>query len=63
MVKIKRIRGRTIKFYLFLTAFSVASTFYILRPVLDVLEERSLSAEKQTAIDSLRAVAKGKGEV
>lgn len=54
-VKLHRFRGRTLKFYAGVIFFSVASTFYILRPVLDVLEQRTQQAEQQSALSSIEA--------
>lgn len=39
--KLKRIRGRTLGYYIAVVAFGVGSTFYIFKPVTDILEARS----------------------
>lgn len=58
MVKLYRIRGRTLKFYFLVTAFGVASGVYILRPILDELEKRHQQAEQASALKSLEAASK-----
>lgn len=41
LFRLKRLRGKGLKFYLFFSVFGVASTFYILQPVIQKLEARS----------------------
>lgn len=55
LFKIHKLRGRTISYYVVTALFGVASTFYVLRPVLDELEKRNLRAEQQAAVDTLKA--------
>ena len=54
MVKIKRYRGLSLKYYLVVTAFGVASTFYYFGPILDKLEEKRLAREQQTAMEAIK---------
>lgn len=41
LFRLKKLRGKSLKFYLFVCAFGVGSTFYIFQPVIQKLEARS----------------------
>lgn len=48
-------RGRTWKYYFFVSAFGVASAFYILKPVIDEIEGKIRKAEQQQAVEAIVA--------
>lgn len=57
---VRKIRGLSIKFYLFIAAFSGASSYYyIFKPVVDILEQRKLQLERESALSTIKA-AEGK---
>lgn len=55
MVKIRRYRGLSIKWYISVIFFGVGSTFYIFRPVIDELERRNIKLEQKSAMEAIEA--------
>lgn len=58
MVKLRRYRGLTLKWYFAVIVFGVGSTYYIFRPVIDELEKRNINLEQKTALESIAAARK-----
>lgn len=57
-MKIRRLRGRTLRSYLLIVAFGVGSSFYIYNPVIKQLEQKTIGNEQQSALVALEAAKK-----
>lgn len=58
-MKFRKFRGYGLKYYLLVSGFGVASSFYIFRPILDVIEKRNAAAEIESALTTIEK-AKGR---
>lgn len=57
-MRVRRFRGLSLKYYLALTVFSVASSFYIFDPVRKELERRNMDREQKSALKIIEASRK-----
>lgn len=57
MVKLRRIRGLGIRYYILSCVVGVASAFYIFKPTIDVLEQRRLEKEQQESALAIEKVS------
>lgn len=56
--RIERIRGKTLNFYLVVAAFGVASSYYINKPIYDVVNDRRSKKQVEEAVSKIER-AKG----
>lgn len=58
LIKIRKFRGLGIKYYMFVVAVGIGSSFYIFKPVIDRIERKSTRLEQESAISAIEAAKK-----